>query len=598
MKRDAADPAAARRGPLGMYARGVEFMERRKRAAAAAEAARLAEEEKECTFRPKPATRVPGFMRVIAAKMRRGGDASFIKGDETLETRTLKKGPEEALVNAARRREGWLASPTFSLSGWAESLGITSGDVSGGGSLGKGASERSRSFGGFGGSAAGSVDGGSAENHASATVRAGGVSFPSAPADHPARRRAGAHVPIKSAMSHYGFRDAGARSATDALEDARLAAKAAEAAHAANLEVALRRRRRRSGRASPHGVRRRASAAAARDAARERKRAGYYRDVDRRADRGGVRARLPGRSRKYIRRRGRRLLRRERRASGERDARARRRDGLLRADAPGAETTRASRGFREGGAPHPVRRLELDEPGHRAEGAETRAQAGHVGGDRPATAAHVARERERDFAADGESEPLQLRRRKRRGGAERRRGGGGGAQAPRARDAFSGDRHERASASRLAARRAARGRRRRVLPRRAAPGARPRELPGVRADFPRPSARGLSRRTRVSETRGVRKREGLRGGPTTEARARRRVCTVGRTFHRAKTLRRNATARRRRRVAPFSAAAADSGPGANRTATSTTISGSSKVRGSTTRSSSDDVKLLRRFLTY
>ena len=234
--RDAADPAAARRGPLGMYARGVEFMERRKRAAAAAEAARLADEEKECTFRPKPATRVPGFMRVIAAKMRRGGDASFIKGDETLETRTLKKGPEEALVNATRRREGWLASPTFSLSGWAESLGITSGDVSGGGSLGKGASERSRSFGGFGGSAAGSVDGGSAENHESATVRAGGVSFPSAPADHPARRRAGAHVPIKSAMSHYGFRDAGARSATDALEDARLAAKAAEAAHAANLE--------------------------------------------------------------------------------------------------------------------------------------------------------------------------------------------------------------------------------------------------------------------------------------------------------------------------------------------------------------------------
>ena len=57
-----------------MYARGVEFMERRKRAAAAAEAARLADEEKECTFRPKPATRVPGFMRVIAAKMRRGND--------------------------------------------------------------------------------------------------------------------------------------------------------------------------------------------------------------------------------------------------------------------------------------------------------------------------------------------------------------------------------------------------------------------------------------------------------------------------------------------------------------------------------------------
>ena len=291
--RDAADPAAARRGPLGMYARGVEFMERRKRAAAAAEAARLADEEKECTFRPKPATRVPGFMRVIAAKMRRGGDASFIKGDETLETRTLKKGPEEALVNAARRREGWLASPTFSLSGWAESLGITSGDVSGGGSLGKGASERSRSFGGFGGSAAGSVDGGSAENHASATVRAGGVSFPSAPADHPARRRAGAHVPIKSAMSHYGFRDAGARSATDALEDARLAAKAAEAAHAANLEslfgdVA-------DVRDEPPPTAFAAAPPASPLATRLASgSAGYYRDVDRRADRGGVRARLLG----------------------------------------------------------------------------------------------------------------------------------------------------------------------------------------------------------------------------------------------------------------------------------------------------------------
>ena len=295
--RDAADPAAARRGPLGMYARGVEFMERRKRAAAAAEAARLADEEKECTFRPKPATRVPGFMRVIAAKMRRGGDASFIKGDETLETRTLKKGPEEALVNAARRREGWLASPTFSLSGWAESLGITSG----GGSLGKGASERSRSgsFGGFGESAAGSVDGGfGSENHVSAnrvsaTVRAGRVSFPSAPADHPARRRAGAHVPIKSAMSHYGFRDAGARSATDALEDARLAAKAAEAAHAANLEslfgdVADVRDEPASVFAPPAPP---ASPLATRLASGS---AGYYRDVDRRADRGGVRARLLG----------------------------------------------------------------------------------------------------------------------------------------------------------------------------------------------------------------------------------------------------------------------------------------------------------------
>ena len=304
--RDAADPAAARRGPLGMYARGVEFMERRKRAAAAAEAARLADEEKECTFRPKPATRVPGFMRVIAAKMRRGNDhhgADENKAlDETLE------GAEGALVGAARRRDGWLASPTFSLSGWAESLGITSG----GGSLGKGASERSRSgsFGGFGESAAGSVDGGFGSenrvsaNRVSATVRAGRVSFPSAPADHPARRRAGAHVPIKSAMSHYGFRDAGARSATDALEDARLAAKAAEAAHAANLEslfgdvadvrdeppttTAFSAETRPTVFAPPAPP---ASPLATRLASGS---AGYYRDVDRRADRGGVRARLLG----------------------------------------------------------------------------------------------------------------------------------------------------------------------------------------------------------------------------------------------------------------------------------------------------------------
>jgi len=289
--RDAADPAAARRGPLGMYARGVEFMERRKRAAAAAEAARLADEEKECTFRPKPATRVPGFMRVIAAKMRRGND----DGSDVSLKKTLE-GPEGALVGAARRRDGWLASPTFSLSGWAESLGITSGG------------------GGFGESAAGSVDGG--ENHGSenrvihanrvsATVRAGRVSFPSAPADHPARRRAGAHVPIKSAMSHYGFRDAGTRSATDALEDARLAAKAAEAAHAANLEslfgdvadvrdeppttTAFSAETRGPSVFAPPAPP--ASPLATRLASGS---AGYYRDVDRRADRGGVRARLLG----------------------------------------------------------------------------------------------------------------------------------------------------------------------------------------------------------------------------------------------------------------------------------------------------------------
>jgi hypothetical protein len=292
--RDAADPAAARRGPLGMYARGVEFMERRKRAAAAAEAARLADEEKECTFRPKPATRVPGFMRVIAAKMRGGNDdgADEKKAlDETLE------GPEGALVGAARRREGWLASPTFSLSGWAESLGITSG-----GWVPRERRERALSL--------GFVRGirrkrrrerrrrlrerESRIRDATATVRAGGVSFPSAPADHPARRRAGAHVPIKSAMSHYGFRDAGARSATDALEDARLAAKAAEAAHAANLEslfgdVADVRDEPEPAVPTAFAAAPPASPLATRLASGS---AGYYRDVDRRADRGGVRARL------------------------------------------------------------------------------------------------------------------------------------------------------------------------------------------------------------------------------------------------------------------------------------------------------------------
>lgn len=296
--RDAADPAAARRGPLGMYARGVEFMERRKRAAAAAEAARLANEEKECTFRPKPATRVPGFMRVIAAKMRRGLNEHDDGSDEKKTLDETLEGPEGALVGAARRRDGWLASPTFSLSGWAESLGITSGG------------------GGFGESAAGSVDGGEnhgSENHVvsanrvSATVRAGRVSFPSAPADHPARRRAGAHVPIKSALSHYGFRDAGTRSATDALEDARLAAKAAEAAHAANLEslfgdVAEVRDEPTFGTTTAFSAETRgpsvfappappASPLATRLASGS---AGYYRDVDRRADRGGVRARLLG----------------------------------------------------------------------------------------------------------------------------------------------------------------------------------------------------------------------------------------------------------------------------------------------------------------
>jgi hypothetical protein len=242
-QRDAADPSSARRGPLGMYARGLEFMERRKRESAAAEAARIADEEKECTFRPKSPTRVPGFMRVIAAKMRqRRDDKDGALSDPDL---AVLEGPAGALVSAARKREGWLSSPTFSLSGWAESLGIKAplsptarepaadGTRTGGGT-------------GFGSATNGSVaddpDGGVVAETvgASVVVRAGAVSFPSAPAEHPARRRAGAHVPIKSKLSHYGFRNEGKRSATDALEDARLvssaATTAAEAAHAANLE--------------------------------------------------------------------------------------------------------------------------------------------------------------------------------------------------------------------------------------------------------------------------------------------------------------------------------------------------------------------------
>ena len=237
--RDAADPSSARRGPLGMYARGLEFMERRKRESAAAEAARIADEEKECTFRPKSATRVPGFMRVIAAKMRRGRDDKDASDPDL----AVLEGPAGALVSAARRREGWLSSPTFSLSGWAESLGIKAGSptVRASKPTADGTPGGGTGFGSAYGSVADDTSAVVAETvGASVVVRAGAVSFPSAPAEHPALRRSGAHVPIKSKLSHYGFRNEGKRSATDALEDARLAAaaaeRAAEAAHAANLE--------------------------------------------------------------------------------------------------------------------------------------------------------------------------------------------------------------------------------------------------------------------------------------------------------------------------------------------------------------------------
>ena len=56
-------------------------------------------------------------------------------------------------------------------------------------------------------------------------VVVGDVRLPSAPAEHPATRRASKHVPIKSATSHYRFRDRGV-SASDRLEDARLAQRA------------------------------------------------------------------------------------------------------------------------------------------------------------------------------------------------------------------------------------------------------------------------------------------------------------------------------------------------------------------------------------
>ena len=299
--RDAADPSSARRGPLGMYARGLEFMERRKREAAAAEAARAADEEKECTFRPKSATRVPGFMRVIAAKMRRGRDAEEALDPD--EATGALEGPGGAMVSAARRRQGWLASPTFSLSGWAESLGIKAG----GASVARGAGSVSADGGEgtakdrFGDENV--VDAFVADaTGASVTVRAGALSFPSAPVDHPAVRRAGAHVPIKSAASHYGFRDEGERSAAAALEDARLAARAAEAAHAANLEslfgdvadadsgegpAATLSSAERGGGAPP------ASPLATRLTSGA---AGYFRDVDRRIPPpgGGVRGRLLG----------------------------------------------------------------------------------------------------------------------------------------------------------------------------------------------------------------------------------------------------------------------------------------------------------------
>ena len=169
-------------GRIGFYERGLEWIERRKRGVEAAARAREDEEERECTFRPRLVSAVPAFMRKIAAKMRRerlgpGADASAAEG---------------AMASAANRSSGWLApAPHYAQSPlWDEDADDRS-DIGGGDDA----------------------------------VVVGDVRLPSAPADHPATRRASRHVPIKSATSHYRFRDEGV-AAADRLEDARLAQRA------------------------------------------------------------------------------------------------------------------------------------------------------------------------------------------------------------------------------------------------------------------------------------------------------------------------------------------------------------------------------------
>ena len=169
---------------IGFYERGLEWIERRKRGVEAAARAREDEEERECTFRPRLVSAVPAFMRKIAAKMRRerlgpGADAS---------------AADDAMATAANRSSGWLApAPHYAQSPlWDEDEDEDADDRSDGE---KGA------------------------------VVVGDVRLPSAPADHPATRRASRHVPIKSATSHYRFRDEGV-AAADRLEDARLAQRA------------------------------------------------------------------------------------------------------------------------------------------------------------------------------------------------------------------------------------------------------------------------------------------------------------------------------------------------------------------------------------
>ena len=206
-QRDRVDPQAARRGPLGMYTRGVEFLERRKREAAAAEAARQTEEEKECTFRPKSTTKVPGFMKRIAARnrlSRTGVPVDFLSdGDDS----------HSGIVNPSnvQRSAGWLSSPTFQLAGWRDTFRIADrfGD--------------------------GRDNEGDRVNGDSVKGTDMSLTLPTAPPDHPARHRNGAHIPIHSKLSHYKFKDKGSTEA-DKVEAERIAKRAAEQTHAANLE--------------------------------------------------------------------------------------------------------------------------------------------------------------------------------------------------------------------------------------------------------------------------------------------------------------------------------------------------------------------------
>jgi len=179
--------SAARR----FYERGLEWIERRKRGVEAATRAREDEEERACTFRPRLVSAVPAFVREIAAKMRRG----------RLGPGADAAAAEVAMASAANRSTGWLApAPHYAKSPlWGED-----------------ANEKERSD-----DDARDVS----DDDDEGAVVVGDVRLPSAPAEHPATRRASKHVPIKSATSHYRFRDRGV-SASDRLEDARLAQRA------------------------------------------------------------------------------------------------------------------------------------------------------------------------------------------------------------------------------------------------------------------------------------------------------------------------------------------------------------------------------------